>query len=122
MIPALAIILCFQLVGEMLSHGLGLTLPGPVIGLVLLVVAGLLRPGLIGFLRPAASALLGSLSLFFVPAGVGVVAHLGLFRDNAAGIAIALVLSTALAIATAALVFVWVSRLTGAHKDGSPDE
>ena len=121
MIPALAIILCFQLVGEMLSHGFGLTLPGPVIGLVLLVLAGLLRPALIEFLRPAATGLLRNLSLFFVPAGVGVIAHLGQFRDNALGITLALILSTALAIATGALVFTWVCRLTGDHEDAKDE-
>lgn len=110
MIPALAIILCFQLVGETISRGLGLTLPGPVIGLVLLVLAGSLRPALIEYLRPAALGLLGNLSLFFVPAGVGVVAHLGQFSDNAIGIVVALVVSTILAIAAGALVFCQVAR------------
>ena len=38
MIPALTIILCFQLTGEIASRWLDLPLPGPVVGLVLLVV------------------------------------------------------------------------------------
>ncbi|AGT10333.1 CidA/LrgA family protein [Paracoccus aminophilus] len=117
MIPALALILCFQLLGETISRGLGLTLPGPVIGLVLLVVAGVLRPRLIEFLRPAASGLLANLSLFFVPAGVGIVAHLGQFRDHAFALGVALVVSTVLAIAAGALVFTWVAKLTGQSEE-----
>ena len=113
MIPALATILCFQLAGETISRGFGLPLPGPVVGLVLLVIAGLIRPQLIAFLRAAATGLLGNLSLFFVPAGVGIVAHLTQFRDDALGISVALIVSTVLAIAVGALTFVLVARLTG---------
>ncbi len=113
MIPALATILCFQLLGETISRGLDLPLPGPVIGLMLLVVGGILRPQMITFLRAAANGLLGHLSLFFVPAGVGIITHLAQFRDNALGISVALVVSTVLAIAVGALVFVGVAKLTG---------
>lgn len=113
MIPALATILCFQLIGETISRGLGLSLPGPVIGLMFLVLGGIIQPRLITFLRTAANGLLGHLSLFFVPAGVGIVAHLAQFRDNALGISVALVVSTVLAIAVGALVFVCVAKLTG---------
>ena len=117
MIPALALILCFQLFGEMVSRGLGLPLPGPVIGLVVLIVAGMLRPGIIDFLRPAARGLLGNLSLFFVPAGVGIVAHLRLFSHNALGITAALTLSTILAIAVGAVTFLVVANLLGNKAD-----
>ncbi|MFT4011961.1 MAG: CidA/LrgA family protein [Paracoccus sp. (in: a-proteobacteria)] len=113
MIPALAILLCFQLIGEIAARGLGLPLPGPVIGLVLLVAACHLRPALATMLRPVVRGLLGNLSLFFVPAGVGIVAHLGQFRSDGLAIAVALTLSTALAIGAGALVFAWVARLTG---------
>lgn len=118
MIPALVILLCFQLVGEVAARGLGLPLPGPVIGLVLLVVSCSLRPALAERLRPVVQGLLGNLSLFFVPAGVGVVAHLGEFRSDGLAIAVALIASTALAIAVGALVFVQVVRLTGRGKSG----
>lgn len=117
MVPALATILCFHLVGELLSRALALPLPGPVVGMVLLVGAGVWQPRLIAFLRPASTALLGSLSLFFVPAGVGVVAHAGQLRDNALALGLALIVSTVLAIAVAALTFIWVVRLTGQHQE-----
>lgn len=118
MIPALAIILCFQLAGEATTKALNLPLPGPVVGLVMLVAAGSLWPRIITFLRPTATGLLANLSLFFVPAGVGIVAHLGQFRHDAIGIAVALILSTVLAIAAGALVFTWIAKLTGDKGDG----
>ena len=76
MIPALCVLLSLQLIGEVVTRGLGLPLPGPVLGLLLLVAGCALRPSLAQMLRPVTSTILGNLSLFFVPAGVGVVAHL----------------------------------------------
>ena len=116
MIPALAILLSFQLIGEIAARGLGLTVPGPVIGMMLLVASCLIRPPLAEMLRPVVRGLLANLSLFFVPAGVGVVAHMAEFRSNGLAIALALTVSTALAIAVGALVFVGVVRLLGRHE------
>lgn len=117
MIPALAIILGFQLVGEVASRGLSLPLPGPVVGLVLLVGACLVAPRLADRLRPVTQGLLAHLSLFFVPAGVGVIAHLPLIRDHGFGLALAIAGSTVLAIAAGAWAFVLVARWTGDRGD-----
>ncbi len=114
MITALSLILAFQLVGEILSRALDLPLPGPVVGLCLLVAACILRPTLAARLRPTAQGLLSHLSLFFVPAGVGVVAHWPVLRDHGIGLALAIMGSTLLAIAAGALTFQAVARWTGA--------
>ena len=118
MVPALAIVLGFQLVGEVISRGLGLPLPGPVVGLVGLVVAFRLVPGLAERLRAAITGLLGHLSLFFVPAGVGVIAHLPILREQGLALGAAIVGSTLLALAAGAWAFVLVARLTGETDDG----
>lgn len=117
MIPALAIILVFQLVGEITARGLDLPLPGPVLGMVLLVAAFLTSPRLAEFVRPTAQGLLAHLSLLFIPAGVGVVGHLGVLRDAGLAIFVALVVSTILAIAVGALVFAGIARLTEGRAD-----
>lgn len=118
MVPALAIVLGFQLVGEVISRGLGLRLPGPVVGLVGLVVAFRLVPGLAERLRAVITGLLGHLSLFFVPAGVGVIAHLPILREQGLALGAAIVGSTLLALAAGAWAFVLVARLTGETDDG----
>ncbi|MDO5612304.1 MAG: CidA/LrgA family protein [Paracoccus sp. (in: a-proteobacteria)] len=117
MLGALATILGFQLVGEVLSRLAGAPLPGPVVGLLLLVASCLIRPALADRLRPVVQGLLAHLSLFFVPAGVGVIAHLPLIRTHGAGLALALILSTVLAIAVGAQVFAAVARLTQVPDD-----
>ncbi|WCR10285.1 CidA/LrgA family protein [Paracoccus stylophorae] len=123
MIATLAIILTFQLVGEIVAQALDLPLPGPVVGLLLLVGTCLARPALAQRIRPATLGLLQHLSLFFVPAGVGIVAHWDLLRDEGVGLALAVVGSTVLAIGAGALAFTAVARLTGSEdpsalKDG----
>lgn len=116
MVPALVTILCFQLAGEVLSRGLDLPLPGPVVGLVLLLAAMRLRPGLADWLRPVGQGVLAHLSLFFVPAGVGVVAHLPLLREQGLALLAAIVASTVLALVAGAGAFTLVARWTGSEE------
>ena len=75
MILHVAILLCFQLLGVVLSRLFLPILPGPVLGLVLCLGAFILWPRLAEMLQPTANGILAHLSLLFVPAGVGVVGH-----------------------------------------------
>jgi putative effector of murein hydrolase LrgA (UPF0299 family) len=113
MIANLAVFLTFQLVGEVTARGLGLPIPGPVLGLALLLAACVIRPNLGKRLLGTAQGLLGHLSLLFVPAGVGVVAHIGTLGPTAPALLLALVGSTVLALIAGAGVFVALARLTG---------
>lgn len=117
MIPALTLILCFQLAGEVLSRALHLPLPGPVLGMAGLLVAQAAMPRLAALVRPTAQGLLTNLSLLFVPAGVGVVGHLDLLETEGVPLLAALVVSTVLAIAVGALTFRAVARLAGQADD-----
>jgi holin-like protein len=102
-IAPLATLLGFQLVGEALAFGFKLPIPGPVIGMALLLGALAARPALLDALRPTATTLLQHLSLLFVPAGVGVMVHGQRLADEGAAIVVALVISTVLALAATAL-------------------
>ena len=117
MIHALLTILACQLAGEVAARLTGLPLPGPVIGLVLLVLLLSASTRLRGVVRPVAQGILGNLSLLFVPAGVGVIGHLPALAANAGALAVILIGSTAAAIAVGALTFAAVARLTGSTDD-----
>jgi putative effector of murein hydrolase LrgA (UPF0299 family) len=119
MIHALAILLVFQLAGEVAARALGLTLPGPVLGMVFLLAAMIALPRLASAVRAAAQGILAHLSLLFVPAGVGVVGHLDRLGAQGVAILLAIVVSTALAIAAGALAFALVARLAGQGDGGS---
>ncbi len=75
-----ALLLLLQMCGEGLARLLSLPIPGPVIGMLLLWPMLQWTP-LRDSLAAAAQLLLSHLSLFFVPAGVGVIAHLGLLSQ-----------------------------------------
>ncbi len=129
MIVSLTIILLCQLLGETVAHSLGWPLPGPVLGMVvLLVVLSLrdrIRKAIPEFGKPldaTAKGLLAHLSLLFVPAGVGIVQRLDVLADYGLGLAVALVLSTLVTLIVTVVTFVFASRLTGSSVDASDGE
>jgi holin-like protein len=77
---------------------LGLPIPGPVFGLILLLVWLIWRGGPGIALRNTSQGLLRYLGLLFVPAGVGVVTEFQVLRDNALALIIAIPVSTILGL------------------------
>lgn len=65
-------------------------------------------------MRETTQGLLRHLSLLFVPAGVGVINHLGRLRAEWVAVAAGVIASTVLTIAVTAVVFERVARLAGA--------
>ncbi len=119
-LKGLTVLLLCQSAGEVLVRLLHLPLPGPVIGLLLLV-ALLQWPPVRTPVDAAASGLLSHLSLLFVPVGVGVVAHLGLVSQYGVRMLLALVLSTWIGLAVTALVLRWGwARNTSAEAPDPP--
>ena len=110
MISGLVQILLFQSLGELVSKFLLPTLPGPVIGLVLLVAWLVLRKGINAELAMVADGFSQYLGLLFVPAAVGVVLFLPQLQANALAIMTALVGSVILTIGSSALMLRFLSR------------
>ena len=110
MLRAFVVIVCFQFAGEALSRLAGLPVPGPVVGLALLVAAALAWPALQREVEEVADALLRHLSLLFVPAGVGVLQYLDLMRSEWLPLLAVVVLSTALTLGVSALAFAAMAR------------
>ena len=79
-VRGLAWLLAFQSLGEVLSRGLGLPFPGPVVGMLLLLF-GLRFEVVRAPVSVCADFLLSHLSLLFVPVGVGVMTHLALLSQ-----------------------------------------
>lgn len=70
-LKGLAVLVLFQLLGEGLAQILPIPVPGPVVGMVLLFFTlRQLNPP--DWLINTAGSLIGLLSLFFIPAGVGI--------------------------------------------------
>lgn len=112
MMTALLWLLACQLAGEIASQALSLPTPGPVLGLLLLLAFLTARGRVPDMLGKVADTLLINLSLFFVPAAVGVMQSGPRLAREAAPLAVAIIGSTGLAIIVAALVFRAVARAT----------
>lgn len=110
MIHVLAILLLFQVIGEGLAYALALPVPGPAIGMILLFLLMAVRRRPIDRLAVSGSQFLGQMSLFFVPASVGILVHADRVAAEWLSIAIALVASTVVAIVVTAFVIRWLQR------------
>lgn len=103
MINALVILLLFQLAGEIITRTIGVPLPGPVVGMLLLFVTLLLRDSLVERIEPTTQYILQNLTLLYVPAAVGIVVHLSLLRSEGVAIVITLVGSLLLTLGVTAV-------------------
>ena len=80
MLDGLLLLLLFQFLGEVLVHFTGLPIPGPVAGMVLLLIALIFRASSLHRVAPAANLLISNLVLLFFPIGVGIVLELSLIH------------------------------------------
>lgn len=81
LVVSCGIILSCLLIAKLIMHFIGGSFPAPILGMLLLVT--LLLSGIIkeAQVTPFASPLLNFMPLFFIPAGVGFIEHLGLIQQ-----------------------------------------
>ena len=110
MIVTFVVLLLFQTLGEGLAYAFSLSVPGPVIGMLLLFCCLLLKPDVAPKLTPTALEFLKHLSLLFVPAGVGVMVYGRQVAAEWLPITAALLVSTMVSLAVTALVVRWLQK------------
>ncbi len=93
-INGLTIILIYQLLGEVAVRLLAVSVPGPVLGMLLLLLTLLLKPKIHKSIDTVADGLLSHLSLLFVPAGVGIMLYFNLIASQWVPIVIAILAGT----------------------------
>lgn len=98
MLDGLLLLLLFQLAGEALVQWLQLPLPGPVVGMLLLLAALLSRHALFARIAPAANLLIGNLTLLFFPIGIGVVLEWQRYAEHGLALLVAIVVGTLLTL------------------------
>jgi len=89
MLKSLFIIFFYQLLGEAIQKFFEINIPGPVIGLILLLLSFILfsenikqSKKIIKEISLISHQIISYLSLLFVPIGVGVVMHINYLGDN----------------------------------------
>jgi putative effector of murein hydrolase LrgA (UPF0299 family) len=120
MLKAFLILIGCQLIGELLQKAFELPVPGPVIGMLLLTAGLVIRDrrakpkAVKGALEHLSHTLISWMGLFFVPAGAGLIAQLGLLRQEWIPILGAVVGSTVLCIAATGLTMHFTSSFARA--------
>ena len=89
MLRSLFIIFFYQLLGEAIQKIFEINIPGPVIGLILLLLSFIIfskkltqSKKIIKEISVTSNRIINYLSLLFVPIGVGVVMHIDYLGDN----------------------------------------
>lgn len=114
-------LLVFQLVGEAVVTLTDAPVPGPVVGMVLLLVALVVRkPAADANVHRVADGLLSHLQLFFIPAGVGIIVYLSTLRDHALPIVAALVVSWLVGLLVVGAIVQWWLRHTPLAAPAAP--
>ena len=107
MIRGLAVLCCYQLLGELAVAALGWPIPGNVVGMLLLL-AGLISGCVpLAWVTEAAELLLTHMALLFVPVGVAVMLYFDLVAGEWLPIVGATVLSTFIVLAVTGKVAGW---------------
>ena len=112
MLNSVFLIFLFQLIGELVQKVLELNIPGPVIGLILLLTSLLLSKKydhkLIKNLKinliSSAENLVHYIPLFFLPVGVGVVMHLSFLEGSLVKVLFIIVFGTLITLAITGLL------------------
>jgi holin-like protein len=116
-LTVITILLVYQLVGELIVLSLDLPIPGPVIGMLLLLLSLILKKPFATQLEKPTEMLLSHLSLLFIPAGVGVMVHLVRLQEEWLAISVALLVSTIFGLLVTAWSMMAILRLFKGKKE-----
>ncbi|MDD2490565.1 MAG: CidA/LrgA family protein [Bacilli bacterium] len=102
MLKGIIVLLVFQFLGECIAKFFELLVPGPVIGMVLLLFFLLIRKGSFISLDNAVALHLRYLPLLFIPAAMGIITQIDIITKEFWAIFIALFFGTLIALVFAA--------------------
>lgn len=114
----MTLLLVYQLVGEVTVRLLAVPIPGPVLGMVMLFLTLMIRGHTPEPLQNASTALLSHLSLLFVPAGVGMMAHFDRIAEEWLPITLALFFSTIITMVATAGIMQLTTRWFARSENG----
>ncbi|WP_111709933.1 CidA/LrgA family protein [Lutibacter citreus] len=98
LIKQVAIILGFWFAGELLSYITKIPIPGSILGMLLIVLAlefKIIKPTRV---KLVANFLLNNMAMFFIPAGVGIMCHFKILKQEWLPISVAIVISALLVL------------------------
>ncbi len=102
MLKGLIFLLIFQFLGECIARFFSLLVPGPVIGMILLLVFLIIRKSSFESLNNAVALNLRYLPLMFIPAAIGIITQIDTLTKEFWAIFVALFFGTIFALAFSA--------------------
>ncbi|MCQ2161602.1 MAG: CidA/LrgA family protein [Bacteroidales bacterium] len=118
-IKGIAIILAFLALGQVCSGLIGGFIPASVVGMILLFVALCLRIVKAEAIRDVASFLTDNMTVFFIPAFVGIMNQWGVIKTSLLGWCVVLVATILIVMATSGLIAEMIIRRTDKKKEDS---
>lgn len=113
MLWAITMLLLYQLAGEAVVTLLGLPIPGPVAGMVFLFITLRIWWTPTPVFEETTHGLLHHLSLLFIPAGVGIMEHETLLRNEWLAISATIVVGTLITMIVTGYTMSWLLRSFG---------
>lgn len=110
MIPGLVQILLWQGLGELVSHFFLPIIPGPVLGLIFLLIFLIIKGQVNSSLALVSDAFSQHLGVLFIPAAVGVILFLPQLKAHAVAVISALLISVVLTIVVTAIVLRFIAN------------
>lgn len=104
LIKQIAIFLGLWLLGNLISYFTKLPLSGSIIAMLLLVLALELKLIKTKDVKDVANFLLNNMAMFFIPAGVGLMCHYRVLKQEWMSISIAIIVSALLVITVVGLI------------------
>ena len=104
MLIAFAYIFLFLGLGELIVYFIDISVPGNILGMILIFVALKLKIVKLETVKPASDKLINYLMLFFVPFGVGLLSYFDFIRSHWIILIVAAGLSTLITLYVTAIV------------------
>jgi len=106
------IILGIYLLGELLSKSLNLPIPGNILGMIILFILLCTKVIKVDNISTVTSFLLDHLSFFFIPAGVGLMASIGIIKSTWWQLLVVCISTTIIMIGVTGIIVQGISRST----------
>lgn len=117
------IIFGIYLIGELISKGFSLPLPGNIIGLIILLTLLCTKTIKLEKVENISTFFLDHLAFFFIPAGVGLLSSLDIIRNSLVSILILCLITTAIVIVCTGLIVQYIIGIqTKNNKKGSENK
>ena len=111
------IILGIYLLGELLSRSLNLPIPGNILGMLILFILLCTKVVKVDNISTVTNFLLDHLSFFFIPAGVGLMASIGIIKSTWWQLLVVCISTTVIIIGVTGTIVQAISRSTKAQSN-----